>query len=38
MLMGVVVFALGLIAGAAVLATYALCKAQEDEEHEKEQP
>ena len=27
-----------LIAGAAVLATYALCKAQEDEEHEKEQP
>ena len=38
MLMGVVVFALGMIAGAAVLATYALRKAQEDEEHEKEQP
>ena len=38
MLMGVVVFALGMIVGAAVLAIYALCKAQVDEEHEKEQP
>ena len=38
MLMGVVAFALCMIAGAAVLAAYALCKAQEDEEREKEQP
>lgn len=37
MLMGIVVFAFGMVAGASVLATYALCKAQEDEEHEEDQ-